>query len=113
MTFIKADWKWDKLYHYLYDWAKALVKEDICIIFCDAGNFLHLEKGASVISLDTGMLEVRDGMNCTSDGTLDNTILRPKAYVSKRLSHDESNIEKHEECFIDWKSSASTASQEK
>ena len=37
------------------------------------------------MELGTGPLQIRDGINFPHDKTLDNTILRPNAFVSKSL----------------------------
>ena len=63
---------------------------------CGTRKSLFIEIDASGIGLGTGLLQVRDGMKCTHDDTLDNTLLQQIDFASKSLSSAEqcySNIE--------------------
>ena len=65
-------------------------------MFYDVARSLYLETDASSISLEAGLLQVKDGMNCGHNEKPDNAILQLIAFASKRLLSAEwhsSNIE--------------------
>ena len=51
----------------------------------DVSRPLYLETDASVVSLGTLLLQVREGMNCGHDEVSDNVTLCPFAFASKSL----------------------------
>ena len=73
------------MYQNLYDRAKKIVRKDACMKFYDVARPLYLETNASSISIGTGLLQVKDGMNCWHDEVLDNAILHPIVFAIKCL----------------------------
>ena len=71
----KTNWSWNRMYQALYEKAKMIVKRYSCMTFYDATRPLYLETKASINSLGTGLLQVRDGMNCSHDEVSNNAIL--------------------------------------
>ena len=71
------------MHHDIYDKAKEIVKKDVCIRFFNAARFLYLETETSGIGIGTGLLRLRDGMNCGHDEMPHNAILHPTAFTSK------------------------------
>ena len=86
LTLVKTEWPWNSMYEELYDKAKNIIKQDACMKFYDASKPLYLETDASSIGLGTGLLQVRDCMNCRLDEALNNTALCPIAFTSGSLS---------------------------
>ena len=54
--------------------------------FYDLARPLYLETDASIISLGTGLLQLKDGMSCGHDEVPDNAVLWPITYTRKSLS---------------------------
>ena len=54
-----------------------LYKDDVCMKFYNERELLQLETDVSGIGLGSGLLQVREGVNCPSDETPDNTALCP------------------------------------
>ena len=52
------------MYQGLYEEAKNNIRQNAYMNFYDALNPLYLQRDASSISLDAGLLEVRDNMKC-------------------------------------------------
>ena len=56
----KTLWTWNASYHTLYDEAKSLIKEDVCMKLYDETKPLYLETDASRIGLGATVLQTRD-----------------------------------------------------
>ena len=86
LTSVKTQLAWNDMYEDLYDKVKNIAKQDAYMKFYDAAKSLYLKTDASGISLEAGLLQVKDGMNCGEDEVLTNTALFPIAFTSKSLS---------------------------
>ena len=73
------------MYQDLYNKGKKLIKQDACVEFYDASRPLYLETDASGTSLGTGLLQVREGMNCGNDEVPDNVTLCQVVFSSQSL----------------------------
>ena len=82
----KATWTWNTSYQQLFNKAKSLIKEEMCMKFYDDTKLLYLETDASVVSLGAALLQLRDNMNCPKDTAPDNTMLCPIVFASKSLT---------------------------
>ena len=74
-----------------------LITKDACMKFYDASWPLCIETDSTSLSLEPGLLQVRDGMNCGCDKVPNNVIFNPTAFASKSVSSMEgwcSNIER-------------------
>ena len=60
-------WTWNASYQTLYDKAKLLIKDNVCMKFYDETKPLYLETDASGIGLGTTLLQTRDGMTWPKD----------------------------------------------
>ena len=85
----KTVWTWNALYQTLYDEAKLLIKATVCMKFYDETKPLYLETDASGVGISAALLQTRDEMTHPRDTAPDNTILRPTAFASKRLTSAE------------------------
>ena len=85
----KTLWTWNALYQTLFNKAKSLIKDDVCMKFYDETKHLYLETNGSGIGLEASLLQTRDGATCPRDVVSDNTILRPIAFASKGLTSME------------------------
>ena len=89
LTSGKTVWTWNALYQTLYGEAKILMKDDVCMKFCDETRPQYLETYVFGIGLSTALLQTRDVMTCPRDTAPDDTILRPIAFASKGLTSAE------------------------
>ena len=69
--------------------AKAIIKEDACMKFCDETKPHYIETDVSGVGLGPALLQTRSNTNCHRDETLENIILRPIAFASKSLTEAE------------------------
>ena len=114
LTSVKSEWNSNRMYQELHFKATGLIMKDACMIVYDEKEMLYIETNGFGVGLDAGLLQVRDGMNCTKDTTPDNSLLRSIAFVSGSLSNAEtcySNTERdapvilhgfqrfHHDCF--------------
>ena len=86
---VKADWTQNGMHQVQCYTAKKIVKKDACMKFYGVVRLLFLETNASSIALGVRLIQVRDGMNCSHDEVLDNTILHLNAFTSRCLSSAE------------------------
>ena len=56
------------------------------MIFYDKKEVLYLESGTLAVGLRAVLVQVKDRMSCSKDTVPEHTILKPGAFVSKRLS---------------------------
>ena len=111
----KTEWTWNVTYQKMFDKAKVIIKEDVCLKFYDETKPLYLETDASGDRLGAAFLQTRRHTSCHRDKAPDNSILRPIAFSSKSLTGAEkrnSNIERealgilcgltkfHHYCFV-------------
>ena len=73
------------MYQDLYERAKKIIKKDVCMKFYDASRPLYCETHALGVTLGTGLLQVRDVMNCGHDKVPDNATLCPMALTRKSI----------------------------
>ena len=85
LTSVKTEWSRNGMYQGIYNKAKYLFRQYICMKFYGALKPLNLETDS--VNLGAGLLQVRDGMNCGHDEIPENAILHPTAFISKSLSH--------------------------
>ena len=81
----------------IYERAKSLVKENMCMKCYNVRKPLYLETDVSGVGLGATLLQVRDTLSCGYDELSDNAMLWPITFVSKSLSSVEqqcSNIER-------------------
>ena len=83
LTSVKADWVWNGMYHVLYDRAKKIVRKDVFMAFYYVCQHLYMETDPSGVSLEAGLLQVRNSMNCGYDEVPHNATLHPTALTSK------------------------------
>ena len=94
---VNAAWTSNRLYQEIYERARSLIKEDICMKYYDVRKFLYLETDVSRVGLGATLLQIRDNLSCGYDGAPDNAMLQPTAFASKNLSSTEqwySNIKR-------------------
>ena len=75
------------MYDELYEKAKAIIRDGVCIKFCNEKEPPYLEKDASVVGLGTGFY--RSGAVCGShrDEVSKKTVLQPIAFEGKSLAN--------------------------
>ena len=64
LTAVKAERIWNGMYQDLCDRTKKLVNRHACMKFYFTSRSIYLETDASGFSLEAGLLQARDGMNC-------------------------------------------------
>ena len=89
LTSSKTLWTCNTSYQTLFNKAKSLIKDDVCMKLYDETKPLYLETDASRIGLGAALLQTRDGATCPKDIVPDNTILRPITFASKRMTSAE------------------------
>ena len=89
LTSVNTAWMWNRSYQEMYERAKSLVKEDICMKCYNVRVSLYLETDASVVGLCTTYLQLRDNQACSYDKVPDNAMLWPTAFACKSLSSAE------------------------
>ena len=60
LTSVNAMWTLKRLYQEIYERAKSLVKEDMCMKYFDVRKPLYLETDAPGVVIGTTLLQVRD-----------------------------------------------------
>ena len=73
------------MYQKLFDKAKLIITEDVCMKFYDETQPLYQETYTSGIGLRTALLQTRSGRSCPSDKAPVNSTPRPIQFVSKSL----------------------------
>ena len=66
-------WTWNASYQALYNEAKSLIKDDVCMKFYDETKPLYQETYVSGIGLGATLLQTRDGITCPRHTAPDNT----------------------------------------
>ena len=97
LTSSKVTWTWNASYQALFNKAKSLIKENMCMQFYDNTKPLYLETDASGVGPGVALLQMHEGTACQEDIAPDNTTLCPIAFASKHLTgaeHRYSNIER-------------------
>ena len=95
---MKTEWTWNESYQRLFNKAKTIIKEDMCMKFYDETSQPYLETDECVVGLVAGLLQIKARVNCPLYETPDITMLRLTAFATKILSNAErrySNIERH------------------
>ena len=67
----------------MFDKAKAIIKEDVCMKFYDETKPLYIEADASGVGLGAALQQTGSNSNCHRDTPPDNSILRSFAFTSK------------------------------
>ena len=63
----KTEWTWNATYQKMFDKAKAIIKEDVCMKFYDETKPLHIETDASGVGLGVALLQTRSSTNSHRD----------------------------------------------
>ena len=95
LTSGETEWTWNATYHKIFDKANSTIKEDACMKFYDETKSLYIETDASGVGLEAAIVHIRSSTSCCRDEVPDISILRPTAFVSKRLSSSEKKIQQH------------------
>ena len=80
----------------MFEEAKAIIKEHICMRFHDETKPLYIETDASGVGLGAALLQTKENMSFHRDKAQDNSILKPIVFARKSLILAEkrySNIE--------------------
>ena len=96
LTSAKAERMWNATYPKMFEEAKAIIKDDVCMKFYNDTKLLYIETDVSRVGLEATLLQTRDNMSCHTDEVPHNSILRPITFASKSLTRAEkrySNIE--------------------
>ena len=95
---IKTKWIWNATYQKMFNKAKAIIKEDVCMKFYNETKPLYIETDASGVGLGATLLQTRSNTSCPKDEAPDNSILRLIEFPSKSLTRAKkkrySNIER-------------------
>ena len=89
LTSVVTEWTWNRTYQEIYERAKSLVKEDICMKYFPIRKPLYMETDALGVCLGVALLQVRNNLNFRYDEVLDNTMLWPISFARKSLSSTE------------------------
>ena len=87
LTLVKADWTWNGMYQDQHNRVKKIVIKDACMKFCNESRPPYLETDALDVGIRSGLLQVKDGMNCGFNKVPHNVTLHLIAFTSKRLLH--------------------------
>ena len=63
----KALWTWNPSYQALFDKAKSLIKDDVCMKFYDETKPLYIQTNTSQIKLGAAPLQTRYRATCPRD----------------------------------------------
>ena len=111
----KTEWTWNAMYLNVFDKAKAIIKEDVCMKFYDETKLLYIETDVSGVGLGAALLQTRTKTSCPRYEASDHSIFRPITFSSKSLAGAEkrhNNIERealgtlcgleklHHYCFV-------------
>ena len=92
----KCEWTSNDTYHDLYDRAKTITERHVTNALYNEKEQLYLETDASDIGLDASLLQVRDGIQLSRNGALQNKVLWPIAFASKSLTYMETHHTRYE-----------------
>ena len=59
----------------MFNKAKAIIKENVCMKFYDENKPLCIETDASVVGLGAALLQTRNNTSCPKDEAADNNLL--------------------------------------
>ena len=114
-TSARTELTWNATYQKIFEKAKSIIKEGICMKFYGETKPLYIEMDSSVVEMGCALLQTKSSTCCSRDKAPDNSILRPTVFSSKNLSSAEkrySNIEReaivilygpeklHHYCFV-------------
>ena len=86
---VKTEWTWNATYQMLFDKAKAIIKQDVCMKFYEETKPLYIEMDASGVGLGATLLQTRNNTSCPKDKVPDNSTLRSIEFASKSLTGAE------------------------
>ena len=83
----RTEWTWNATHQKIFNKVKLIIKECTCIKFCDETIQLYIEfKVTSGVGLQFALLQTRSSTSSLRGEALDNSILRPIAFIRKSLS---------------------------
>ena len=85
----KTLWIWNESYKNLFNKAKLLINDDVCMKLYGETQPLCLETDVSGIGLGASLLHARDGTKCSKDIVPAKSMLRPIESESKSLTSTE------------------------
>ena len=59
LTSSKTEWTWKTIYQMMFDKAKTIIKEDVCMKYYDETKLLYIETDASGFGLGAALLQTR------------------------------------------------------
>ena len=86
LTSARTEWTWNKTYQKIFNNPKLGIREDACMKIYDEAKPLYTETDAPEAGLGAAILQTRSSTSCTRDESLENSILKPIAFMSRRLS---------------------------
>ena len=64
---MKSEWSCNNVHQDLYDKARKIIKEDMCMTLYDVSRPLYLKTNASGVGIGAELLQLRKGMNYGHD----------------------------------------------